>query len=50
VKKQVYKPIPLAIALAAQQAYAEAAKKEVQTQGAKPANLSLNPGWGGQGK
>lgn len=45
-----YKEIPLAVAIAAQQAYLDSQQKgEPQAQG-KPSNLSLKPGWGGQGK
>lgn len=45
-----YREIPIAVAIAAQQAYIEAQQKEVSQQQGKPTNLSLKPGWGGQGK
>lgn len=48
VKK--YREIPIAVAIAAQQAYIEAQQKETPPQQGRPSNLSLKPGWGGQGK
>ena len=45
-----YKEIPLAVAIAAQQAYVDAQQRGEPQGGGRPSNLSLKPGWGGQGK
>lgn len=47
--KPKYKELPLNIVVAAQQAYM-AQQQAPQPQQAKPAQLGLNPGWGGKGR
>lgn len=42
--------VSIELAAAAQAAYMQAEKKEQQTQQGKPANIGLQPGWGGKGR
>jgi hypothetical protein len=45
-----YKPIPMAITVAAQQVYQQQAQIEAQKQGSQPSQLQLDSGWGGRGR